>query len=255
MAQRALKPAEFANLVNAVTSAFGDPTRRDIYLLLHEYPKGLTASEVASHAGVHANVARHHLEKLTSGGYLDVTKRVSAGAGRPAKVFTASETSLHLEFEVGHDDILITLLGKALSRLDPVEAAEMAEEVGLEFGKKMASGINMADADESHRSFRSALHIVADALSAHGFAARAERHHTDDPSGSTDEPQLQIVAGHCPFGDVAIEHPVVCAVDRGMVKGLLGSLYGETHVALGSSVARGDAACITDVVDSAIAPL
>ncbi len=246
MAQRALKPAEFANLVNAVTSAFGDPTRRDIYLLLHEHPDGLTASEVAEHAGVHANVARHHLDKLASGGYLDVSKRSSTGAGRPAKVFTAAEPSLHLEFEVGHDDILITLLGKALSRLDPEDAAEMAEEVGLEFGRKMAGEVSIDDA-ESHRSFRSALHVVADALSAHGFAARAERQGDDSDA----DPQLHIVAGHCPFGDVAIEHPVICAVDRGMVKGLLGSLYGETQVALTSSVAQGDDSCVTDVVDAA----
>ena len=148
-----LKPAEFANLVNAVTSAFGDPTRRDIYLLLHEHPDGLTASEVADHSGVHANVARHHLDKLSSGGYLDVSKRASSGAGRPAKVFTAAEPSLHLDFEVGHDDILITLLGKALSRLDPEEAAEMAEEVGLEFGRKMAGDVSIDDA-QNHRSFR-----------------------------------------------------------------------------------------------------
>ncbi len=247
MVQRALKPAEFANLVNAVTSAFGDPTRRDIYLLLHEHPDGLTASEVASHAGVHANVARHHLDKLTSGGYLDISKRSNPGAGRPAKVFTATEPSLHLEFEVGHDDILITLLGKALSRLDPEDAAQMAEEVGLEFGRKMAGDVGMDDADSSHRSFRSALHIVADALSAHGFAARAER---QDEQTAADDPQLHIVAGHCPFGDVAIEHPVICAVDRGMVKGLLGSLYGETQVALTSSVAQGDEACVTDVIDA-----
>lgn len=249
MAHRALKPAEFANLVNAVTSAFGDPTRRDIYLLLHEHPEGLTAGEVAAHAGVHANVARHHLEKLTSGGYLEVSKRASSGAGRPAKVFTAAEPDLRLEFEIGHDDILITLLGKALSRLDPAEAARLAEEVGVEFGRRMARGISMSEADASHRSFRSALHIVADALSAHGFAARAERQSGEN--GSDADPQLHIVAGHCPFGDVAIEHPVICAVDRGMVKGLLEALYGETEVALASSVAKGDDTCVTDVVDAA----
>jgi hypothetical protein len=33
----------------------------------------------------------------------------------------------------------------------------------------------MGDAD-AQRSFRTALHVVADALSAHGFSAHAERH-------------------------------------------------------------------------------
>ena len=235
MTQRALTPTEFANLVNAVTSAFGDPTRRDIYLLVHEHPDGLTASEVAKATGLHANVARHHLDKLVGGSYLEVTQRPTSGAGRPAKVYRPAGPGLHLEFDVGHDDILVTLLGKALSRLGDAEASALAEDVGLEFGMQMAA--SMGPTTDAQRSFRSALHVVADALSAHGFAAHAERHGDE----------LRIVAGHCPFGDVAIEHPVICAVDRGMVKGLLGTLYGETEVALRSSMALGDDTCVADV--------
>lgn len=237
--QRTLSPTEFANLVNAVTSAFGDPTRRDMYLLLHEHPDGCTAGDVAAETGLHANVARHHLDKLVAGGYLEVGQRSSTGAGRPAKVYRTTESGLNLEFDVGHDDILVTLLGKALSRLPEAEAAELAEEVGLEFGRRMATTMGGSEQANHQTSFRSALHVVADALSAHGFAAHAERHGQE----------LRIVSGHCPFGDVAIEHPVICAVDRGMVKGLLGSLYGETEVALSGSVARGDDACVTDIVD------
>lgn len=240
MASRALNPTEFANLVNAITSAFGDPTRRNIYLLVREHADGLTAGEVAEATGLHANVARHHLEKLTGGNYLEVSHRPSTGAGRPAKVYGATEPDLALEFDVGHDDILVTLLGKALSRLPAEEAAELAEEVGHEFGKQMAA--EMGDTTDSQKSFRSALHVVADALSSHGFAAHAER--VGD--------ELRIVSGHCPFGDVAIEHPVICAVDRGMVKGLLGSIYGATEVELSSSVARGDDSCVAGVTEVAV---
>jgi predicted ArsR family transcriptional regulator len=242
VANRALNPTEFANLVNAITSAFGDPTRRAIYLLVHEREEGLTASEVAEATGLHANVARHHLDKLAGGSYVEVTQRPSTGAGRPAKVYRATDPGLHLEFDVGHDDILVTLLGKALSRLGEDEASRLAEEVGQEYGKQMA--VSMGGSTHSQRSFRSALHVVADALSAHGFSAHAERHGNE----------LRIVSDHCPFGDAAIEHPVICAVDRGMVKGLLTTLYGETEVALSASVAQGDEACIADARPSKPAP-
>ncbi len=241
-AGEALSPTEFTSMVNAITAAFGDPTRREIYLLIHASEEGNTAGEVAQVTGLHANVARHHLDKLMAGGYIDVSQRSSAGAGRPAKVYRATNSGLRLEFEVRQDDILVTLLGKALSRLPEHEAAELAEEVGQEFGKQMATAMRTrpgetADAAGTQRSFRSALHLVADALSSYGFAARSERHGEE----------LRIVSDHCPFGDVAIEHPVICAVDRGMVKGLLESIYGEAEVALGGSVAQGDDACVTDV--------
>lgn len=235
MASPALSPNDFANMVSAITSAFGDPSRRDMYLLVHAEAEGLTASEVAEATGLHANVARHHLDKLVSGGYLEVTQRAPGGAGRPAKVYRSTGSNLKLAFDLGHDDILVTLLGKALARLPASEAADLAEEVGIEFGRKMAKA--MGDQAEGQRSFRSSLHIVADALSAHGFAARTER----------DGDQLRIVTDHCPFGDVVLDHPVICAVDRGMVKGMLGSIYGETAVALSSSIASGDAACVTAI--------
>jgi predicted ArsR family transcriptional regulator len=84
---------------------------------------------------------------------------------------------------------------------------------------------------------RSALQAVADALTAHGFAA-----HTDQRNN-----QLRIVSNHCPFGDVAIEHPVICAVDRGMVKGMLTAIYGDTSPELSASLPQGDTFCATTI--------
>ena len=70
--ERALTPDEFNAAVAAVTNAFGDPTRREIYLAVRDAPDGVTTADVAERFALHPNVARHHLEKLTGGGYLDV---------------------------------------------------------------------------------------------------------------------------------------------------------------------------------------
>ena len=65
---------------------------------------------------------------------------------------------------------------------------------------------------EGHRSVKAALATVAEALTAHGFAAHAES------SGAS----LTIVSEHCPFGAAAQQYPhVVCAVDRGLIRGLM----------------------------------
>lgn len=230
-----LTPTEFASVVTAITSAFGDPTRRDIYLFVHENPDGVTAAEAAAAFDLHANVARHHLDKLAGGGYLATARAARSGAGRPSKVYTSAAPEIRVEFPVRHHDVLVTLLGKALSMLTAEQAELMAEEVGIEYGRAMAA--SMGDADGG-RSFRQSLHAVADALTAHGFAAHAEKFGED----------LQIVAENCPFGGAAIEHPVICAVDRGMVKGMLGSLYdGFANAATSSSVANGDDVCVTAV--------
>jgi len=238
MARETLSPTEFASAVTAITSAFGDPTRRQIYLFAHEQPEGVTASEVAERFTLHPNVARHHLDKLAAGGHLEVsTARApgSPGAGRPSKRYRAHGESVELDLPVRHDDVLVTLLGRALSLLPPDQAEAMAEEVGREYGRTMAEA--MGEVGDVQRSFRTALHAVADALSAHGFAAHAEQHGDE----------LRIISNHCPFGDAAIEHPVICAVDRGMVKGMLGELYGDAQTLTEASRAEGAEACITAI--------
>ncbi len=235
-----LSATDFASAVTAITSAFGDPTRRDIFLWLRDQADGVTASAVAARFELHSNVARHHLDKLVGGGYVEVStaRPTGGGAGRPSKRYTAGASDEPIEFPVRHDDLLVSLLGRALAMLPPEAAAIMAEEVGIEYGQSLAS--TMGPSDQAQRSFRSALHIVADALSAHGFAAHAEK----------EGDELRIVARHCPFGDTAIEHPVICAVDRGLVKGMLSSLYGETRPATETTVALGSETCVTVVTSS-----
>lgn len=239
MAQPSLSPTEFSSAVTAITAAFGDPTRRKIYLFCHGRPDGVTASEVADQFDLHANVARHHLDKLTAGGHLEVTVGRAAGApgaGRPSKRYCPRAESVELDLPVRHDDVLITLLGRALAMLPDDQAEQMAEEVGLEYGRRMAAA--MGEVTDVHRSVRTTVQAVADALSAHGFAAHADEH----------DHQLRIISEHCPFGDAAIEHPVICAVDRGMVRGMLETLHdGDATAVQEATRATGATACVTAI--------
>lgn len=234
-----LAPGAFSATVVAITAAFGDPTRRAVYLHARESRDGVTAAQVADKFGLHPNVARHHLDKLAAGGYLEaaIERNESAGAGRPSKHYRAVANSEPFEFPVRSDDLVLTLLGQALAMLPNDKAAIMAEEVGQQYGRAMAAGLTGNDLVVGQRSLRSALQAVADALTAHGFAAHADQRNN----------QLRIVNNHCPFGDVAIEHPVICAVDRGMVKGMLTALYGDTSPATEASLPQGDTFCSTTV--------
>ncbi|HUP71516.1 MAG TPA: helix-turn-helix domain-containing protein [Acidimicrobiales bacterium] len=235
---------DFASAVTAISAAFGDPTRREIYLYAHACPEGVTATETAEHFDLHPNVARHHLDKLATGGYVEVdtTRTPRPGAGRPSKRYrvvgsgSGSAPALTFETPLRRDDVLVTLLGRALAMLPREHAERMAEDVGVEYGRVMASSLEPSANVE--RSFRDALHAVAEALTAHGFAAHAEK------SGG----KLRIVSEHCPFGDAVIEHPVICAVDRGMVKGMLESLWGATNPNTQSSLPMGDDKCVTTVI-------
>jgi predicted ArsR family transcriptional regulator len=227
---------EFAAAVSAVTSAFGDPTRRDIYLFAREAAaQGVTANEVAERFGLHPNVARHHLEKLAAGGYAQVELVRQEAAGRPSKRYRATASDTHLNFPPRRDDLLGTLLARAIERLPIDEAHALAEEVGYEYGRTIAARMEPGD---GHRSAKAALASVADALTAHGFAAHAEAR-----GGS-----LTLIAEHCPFGEAATKYPhVLCAVDTGMIKGMLEGLYGATDPIIEESRPDGGEHCVTRV--------
>ena len=226
----------FSATVAAVTSAFGDPTRRHMYAFARERPEGVTAAEVSERFSVHANVARHHLDKLAAGGYLEVSasRAPNGGAGRPSKRYRVTDREADLPSPRRGDDLLVALLGEALSRLSSDEAADLAERVGELYGRRLASQMEPGAA---RRSFRSALQAIAGALTAHGFEA-----HVESRGGS-----LALIKDSCPFLDTAVPNLVMCAVDRGMVRGMLSGLYGDTEVASESSRAMGDDACVSIV--------
>lgn len=226
-------------MVAAVTTAFGDPTRREIYLFARESERGVTAAAVAEQFGLHPNVARHHLDKLAAGGYLTVhvERSENGGAGRPSKHYAAAAGS-QLEFPARRDDLLVHLLARSLAMLPPADAESMAEDVGEEYGRRLAEQMSPGD---QGRSRESAMHAVADAFTAHGFAAHAE---------ARGDGSLAIINEHCPFGEAASANPVICAVDRGLVRGMLAGLYGDADPATESSRALGDDSCVTVVAAS-----
>ena len=236
-----LSADEFNSVVSAVTNAFGDPTRREIYLFARGSEGGVTAGEVAERFALHPNVARHHLEKLTGGGYLVVeiarppVDGATRGAGRPSKRYLAGQFDATLALPLKHDDLLGGLLARALDALGESKAEVLADEVGYQYGLQLADRIDPTD---GHRSVRAALAMVADALTAHGFAAHAESRNGE----------LTIVSECCPFGETAQRYPhVVCALDRGMIRGMLAGLYGETSPRFETSRPEGDDHCVARV--------
>lgn len=222
-------PSEFSAAVAALSSSFGDPTRRAIYLFLREHP-GATTHSIADAFSIHQNVARHHLDRLVAAGHAAATV-TPKGVGRPAKAYVATEGALDVAMATRRDELLVALIERALELLGPERAEAMALEVGEAYGRRLAAEAGSTD---SQRTVRSAMTAVATALTAHGFAARSEVH-AGAPS---------VVADACPFGEAAAHHPVLCAVDRGLVLGMLEALgAAATAPVTLSSRARGDDAC------------
>ena len=227
--ENVLDPALFTATVTSLTHSFGDNTRRKIYLYLRENP-GATATVLSVHCQVHANVVRHHLERLTEAGYVTFDNLHKTTVGRPAKGYRVVDAGLAMDGSVRRDALLVALLEMALERLGPEASEAMAHDVGVEYGRTLAEAIGPTD---SSRSVKTAMVSIAGLLTAHGFAARAEEH----------DSAQSVVSENCPFGSAAQHHPVLCAVDRGLIAGMLDGLGAERSLVTLTSRARGDDTC------------
>ncbi|MFU8841449.1 MAG: helix-turn-helix domain-containing protein [Nitriliruptoraceae bacterium] len=75
----------------AVEAVLEVPTRAGIYRRLRLEGQPLSAREIAAMFGLHANVARTHLDALAAVGLVLVGSRKHPGGGRPARVYVARE--------------------------------------------------------------------------------------------------------------------------------------------------------------------
>jgi predicted ArsR family transcriptional regulator len=224
-----LDPALFTATVTSLTHSFGDNTRRKIYFYLRDNP-GATATELSRHCQVHANVVRHHLERLTEGGYVTFDNVRKTTVGRPAKGYRVVDESLVMDGSMRRDALLVALLEMALERLGPEASEAMAHDVGVEYGRTLGAAVTPT---ESNRSVKNAMTSIAGLLTAHGFAARAEERDSEQ----------SVVSENCPFGSAATHHPVLCAVDRGLIAGMLEGLGAKGTTVTLTSRARGDDTC------------
>jgi predicted ArsR family transcriptional regulator len=222
--------------IGDLTAALGDPTRRAIFIAVRESGEPMTSSDVAGLFGIHANVARHHLDKLAGEGYLRVSHRrqngrSGPGAGRPAKCYESTSKEIDLHFPTRRADVLIELLLRVIARAGVSDLKAAAEAVGREYGREIAAEIGSPD----ERGYDEAVKAVAEAMTGVGFHM------------SPDLDRHRLLTSFCPFGDAATGHPdVVCSLDRGMVGGLFEQLSQGCEPILHPSPADDDA-CVTEV--------
>ena len=202
--------------ISDLTASLGDPTRRAIYIAVRESGEPLITSTVARLFDIHPNVARHHLDRLAADGYLKVSDRPSgtAGAGRPAKAYEATNKEVTVHFAPRRFEMLTEMLFKVLEEVAPENVSEVAENVGRSYGEQLAAEIGAPE----DPGYDDAVQAVASAMTGLGFSV--------DP----DVQGQQLLTSHCPFGESATNHPeVICSLDRGIVAGLFGALSFECN--------------------------
>jgi len=202
------------------------PTRARLFTLLSELKRHAGTHELAKRLKLHPNGVRTHLELLEQAG-LVTRNKASHGRGRPSDAWAiAAEARPGGEPPHAYED-----LGRWLARATEPRPGRLRE---IE-----ASGRQIGQELVPPESNKGGIGGLGPMLAALGFQPVV----SDDSDNHT-----VFCLRNCPYLDAVRENPeVVCALHRGMTRGLLDVL--EPHAELTGFVPKdpGKAGCLVEV--------
>jgi predicted ArsR family transcriptional regulator len=185
--------------------------RQRVLQALRRSGRALGVQEVADLVGLHENSVRFHLDRLVEEGAATREAERRAGRGRPRHTYAVTaEPGAHGDRR-DYQLLAEILAGAMAAGPDPTATAISA---GQRWGRYLAP---------EPRPFQQTDEVAAVAevvriMGAVGFAPEVEE-------GDPDVPERELVLHHCPFLEVAGEHPeIVCSVHLGLIQGALEGL-------------------------------
>ncbi|MGH2842073.1 MAG: helix-turn-helix transcriptional regulator [Solirubrobacteraceae bacterium] len=189
--------------VKSPEDVLAQPTRARLFTMLSELRRPAGTAELADRLRLHPNGVRIHLERMERAGLL-ARAHVRARRGRPSDAWAiAPGAEPGGRAPSGYRD-LGRWLARAL-RAQPAGRPESIEATGREVGRELAPGGVGHDLD----AFISSLVAL-------GFQPEVEQR---------DAGTLRLCLHNCPYAEAVRENqPAVCALHRGMTRGLMDEL-------------------------------
>lgn len=188
----------------------GDNTRYAIYLELARSPRPLATADVSESLDLHPNTVRPHLERMREAGLLDVEVSGRGDVGRPQHRYSIASDAPSLGLEPPTMPVLARMVLAMATRLQA--SADDAEAVGRSEGTARATG---------YREAPSTLEALVADLDRLGFDPVV----TGDPDADDADADAVIAFAHCPFAELAEQHPeLVCGLHRGLVAGFVAEM-------------------------------
>jgi predicted ArsR family transcriptional regulator len=182
--------------------------RSRVLAILRAATEPVGVSQVAEQLGLHPNTARFHLDALTGAGLVERTVEERQQPGRPRTLYIARPES-SATGQRSYRLLAEILTGFVAANVE--QPARAAVQAGQAWGRFLAERPPPFRRMDEH----TATEQLTRTLTEIGFAPEAVT------SGET----RQIRLHHCPFREIAEDHPeVVCAIHLGLMQGLLAEL-------------------------------
>ncbi len=192
-----------------------NPRQQGLLKLLLEHKEGLTMEELAHALAVSKAAVHQHLSALERGGYVTM-KGLRKTGGRPCQVYALTERGVHL-FPKQYAWFSKLLLKQLLTQLGSSQVQSLLHLLGRETAASLRTRLEGKEACER-------LKEIVNIMQELGYEAELKGE--------------EVLARNCVYHDLAREHPEVCALDLGLLDGLVGEPVIQTECLL-----RGGTAC------------
>jgi predicted ArsR family transcriptional regulator len=185
--------------------AVGDPGLRATFSYALAQPRPVTADELAEAQGIHRNVARSRLERLSAvgllaAGYERRTGRSGPGAGRPAKTYAVEPQKEPIEFPGRRYE---KLLGFVLDALPSRARQQRLRAIGSQFADELLQATRLRPS----RTLAATAARVCEVVRASGFQAAVSK---------AGDRTAVIETATCPLRPLVCERQVAAELDRAM---------------------------------------
>lgn len=195
-----------------LTNTLADETRYSIYQYILKEKKQVNVQEIAEQFGIHPNVARLHLTKLTESKLLSSEFVKNGKGGRPARVYLLAEKPIYLSFPKQENHLLLQWLLELVDSIGEM-AISKAKEISYRNGQK-----SIQHGNDLTQTFETKLEVLTEAANSIGYF-----------------PQITEVEGkksitfsiyNCPYKDQLNKYPhLVCALHESFLKGQFDTLF------------------------------
>ncbi|GEK33914.1 helix-turn-helix transcriptional regulator [Kurthia sibirica] len=202
-----------------ITSTLADDTRFSIYQYMLQEKETFTVQKIADQFGIHPNVARLHLTKLTEIDVISSEFEKTGKGGRPGRIYRASENGVSLSFPKRNYEELLGLVLEILVELGP-DSIAMGKKVCYRRGQSdILSIVRDHGTSVNSLSYDDKIAIITEASTLIGYVPVV----TDLENGQR---SIHFAVYNCPYHNEIAEYAnLVCSLHESYLKGQFDCLF------------------------------
>lgn len=203
-----------------ITGTMADETRYLIYEFMLQQKKHFSVQDIADQFGIHPNVARLHLTKLSEIHVISAEYLKTGKGGRPGRVYKTTEDGVTLSFPKRDEPLMLDWLLLLVEELGEI-ALQKALEISFNDGQKMMNILVLKESRGRTLSFDEKINVLSKSATLIGYVTNVDKNEQSN--------KISFSIFNCPFQkQIATHSGIACQLHEAYLQGQVNALF-DSH--------------------------